>query len=121
MSIWNARVNEALAEFDELRIVVFLRNIDTREFVIFEEEALRFIPDDYKWGYTNQGNLRGMDKLTGAHKFTWQFHGSQFTVLRDVPVSSRQFAITPHVPIFALVSDVLDAIRFRDDWVNILR
>ena len=120
LSIWNARVNEALDEFDELRIVTFIRNIDTREFVIFEEEAQRFIPNDYGWGHTQQGNLRGVEKLTGVHRFTWQFHGSQFTVHREVPVSSRRFAITPHVPIVAL-SDVLHAVRFREDWVDILR
>jgi len=120
LSIWNARINEALNEFDELRIVTFIRNIDIREFVIFEEEAQRFIPDDYEWGHTKQGNSRGVEKLTGAHRFTWQFHGSQFTVLREVPVSSRRFAITPHVPIVA-VSAVLDAVRFEKDWVDILR
>lgn len=120
LSIWNARVNEALDEFDELRIVTFIRNIDTREFVIFEEEAQRFIPDEYEWGHTSQGNLRGEDKLTGVHRFTWQFHGSQFTVLREVPVSSRRFAIAPHVPIVG-VSTVLDAVRYTDDWVDIIR
>ena len=120
LSIWNARVNEALDEHDELRIVTFVRNIDTREFVIFEEEAQRFISGDYEWQYSSRGPLHGFEKLTGIHRFTWQFHGSQFTVLREIPASSRRFAITRHVPIVPL-STVLDAVRFSDDWVDILR
>lgn len=121
LSIWNARVDEAFNEFDQLRVVAFIRNIDTREFLIFEEEVQRFIPDDYVWRYGSRGPLHGFEKLTGIHRFTWQFSGGQFSVYREVPASSRQFEIVPHIPIFALVSDVLDAIRFRDDWVDILR
>ena len=39
MSIWNARVDEAMREFDDLRIAVLVRNMVTREFLVFEEEA----------------------------------------------------------------------------------
>ena len=120
LSIWNARLNEALDEYDDLRIVIFVRNMERREFVIFEEEAQRFIPDDYEWEYNQGGNLRGIEKLTRTHRFTWQFHGSQFTVHREVPASSRRFAITPQVPTIAL-EDVLAAVSFDRDWVNILR
>ncbi len=121
LSIWNGRVDEAYGEFDELRIVTFIRNIDTREFVIFEEEAHRFVPADFYWRYSKRGPLYGYEKSTGIHRFTWQFSGGQFSIHREVPASSRQFAITPHIPIFALISDVLDAVRFREDWVDILR
>lgn len=120
LSIWNARVDEALNEFDELRIVTFIRNIDTREFVIFEDDAQRFIPDNYEWRYSKRKTLHGFEKSTDVHRFTWQFSGGQFTVLRDVPASSRQFAITPHVPIITL-TEVLNHVRFREDWIDILR
>ena len=120
LSIWNARVNEALDEFDELRIVTFIRNIDTREFVIFEEEAQRFVPQDYVWEYTKQRNLRGIEKLTEAHRFTWQFHGSQFTIHREVPASSRRFRIVPNVPIVEPAA-ILSHMGFSEGWVNIVK
>ncbi len=113
-------MDEALNEFDELRIVTFIRNIDTREFVIFEDDAQRFIPDNYEWRYSKRKTLHGFEKSTDVHRFTWQFSGGQFTVLRDVPASSRQFAITPHVPIITL-TEVLNHVRFREDWIDILR
>ena len=120
LSIWNARVDEALNEFDELRIATFIRNIDTREFVIFEDDARRFVPDDYEWRYSKRKTLHGFEKLTDVHRFTWQFSGGQFTILRDVPASCRMFTITPHVPIVTL-AEVLSHVRFKDDWIDILR
>ena len=120
LAIWNARVNEALDEFDELRIVVFVRNIDTREFVIFEEDAQRFVPDDYEWRVNKSGNLEGFEKLSGIRRFTWQPHGSQFTIHREIPASSRHFSIVPDVPIVDPAS-VLAYVRYRDGWVNIAR
>ena len=44
LSIWNARVEEAMDEHDDLRVVVLVRNIETREFVLFEEEATPVCP-----------------------------------------------------------------------------
>ena len=120
LTIWNARVDEALDEFDELRVVAFIRNIDTREFVIFEEEAQRFIPENYEWERSKRGPLYGYEKSNHAHRFTWQFSGSQFTVLREVPVANRQFSINRHVPTIE-ASKVLDTVRFKEDWVDILR
>ena len=119
LSIWNARVDEALDEFDELRIVVFIRNIDAREFVLFEEEAQVFIPDNYEWTYNRHRNLVGREILTGKHRFTWQFHGGQFTILRDVTPAARQFAITPDVPIVELAA-ILTHVRFQEDWIDIV-
>ena len=119
LSIWNARVNEALDEFDELRIAVLIRNIDAREFALFEEEAQILVPDNYEWGYNKSRNLEGKEKLTGAHRFTWQFHGGQFTIIRDVPAAARQFAITPDVPTVEL-AEILTHVKFREDWIDIV-
>ena len=119
LSIWNARVNEALDEHEDMRIAVLLRNIDTREFVLFEDEALRFVPDNYQWEYTRGGNLRALNKMTGQHEFTWQFHGAQFTVFRDVPASARRFIIKQNVPIVE-PSTILAYVRFKEDWIEIV-
>lgn len=118
LAIWNARVNEALNEFNDLRIVVMLRNMQTREFLIFEEEAVRFTPADYRWEFNKRGNLEGFSRTTGSHAFTWQPHGSQFTIHRQVPPSARKFSINRNVPIVP-ADTVLASIRFNPNWVTI--
>lgn len=118
LSVWNARVNEALDEYDDLRIIVMIRNMQTREFRIFEEEAQRFTPTDYSWEFNAAGNLEGTNRTTREHTFTWQPHGSQFTILRRVPASARRFAINPNVPMVQ-ADTVLAAIRFKPEWITI--
>ena len=119
LSIWNARVDQALAEYQDLRIAILIRNVETREFVVFEEEAQRFVPTDYEWSYTKQGNLQAISRATGAHTFSWQFSGSQFTILKNVPSSARRFKIGPDVPL--IEPDVVWAnIGFEDDWIELL-
>lgn len=120
LSIWNARVDEGLAEYKDLRVVVLIRNIETREFVIFEEEAQRFAPDDYQWQHTKgkgkYKNLQGRSKNADIHRFTWQFHGSQFTVIRDVPGGARRFSIDPDVPMIEPAT-ILRLVQFHEDWI----
>ena len=118
LAIWNARVNESLNEHDDLRTVVLIRNMQVREFVVFEEETHRFTPDDYTWTFNKKNNLEGVNVATGTHQFTWQPHGTQFTIIRSVPGSARRFSIVPNVPLVN-VADVLDRIQFRADWIKI--
>ena len=118
LSIWNARVNEALDQHDDLRIVVMIRNMETREYRIFEEEAQRFTPTDYRWEFNSHGNLEGYDRISGEHKFTWQPHGSQFTVIRHVPASARRFSINRNVPIVSPEA-VLKGINFDPQWITV--
>ncbi|MCY4465069.1 MAG: hypothetical protein OXE46_06000 [Chloroflexi bacterium] len=120
LSIWNSRLDEALDEHDDLRIIVLVRNIDTREFLLFEEEAQRFVPGEYAWSYNKRRNLQGLHKQSGKHIFTWQFHGSQFTIFRDVPSSSRRFRIVPDVPTLS-EAGILEAMKFTTDWIGILQ
>jgi hypothetical protein len=118
LAIWNERVNQAMGEFEDLRIAVLVRNIAAKEFVLFEEEAQRFTPDDYEWAFNRNDNLEGRDKVSGRHCFTWQPHGSQFTILRTVPGSARQFSIGRNVPSVD-PTIILDHIRFQENWVRI--
>lgn len=118
LKIWNERVNEAMGSHDELRVVVFLRNMATREFVLFEQEAERYIPNDYRWTTNIRRNLEGHDRTTGDLVFTWQPHGSQFTIHRKVPAAARKFSITRNVPIIE-VERVLRLAGYRDDWVEL--
>ncbi len=118
LSIWNARVDEAMSEYDDLRIAVLVRNIKTREFMLFEEEAQRFVPTNYKWAFNKQDNLEGREKSTNTHRFTWQPHGSQFTVIRETPTSARRFSIGPDVPKVD-PSTILAHVSFEESWIRI--
>lgn len=118
LSIWNARVNEALNEYDDLRVVVLVRDMVTKHFLIFEEEAVRYTPGDYRWAFNKRNNLEGHDP-DDRHVFTWQPHGAQFTILRRVPPSARRFLINRNIE---TVTDdsILAYIRFTPDWITIV-
>lgn len=118
IAIWNRRVDAAMLEVEELRIVVLVRNMANREFTLFEEEPHRFAPGNYVWAFNRRGNLEGKEISSGVHRFTWQPHGSQFTVIRDVPGSARKFSIGPNVPIIE-PTEVLRAINYNPDWIAI--
>ena len=105
-------------EYEDLRIVVMVRNVEAKEFVVFEEEATRFSPGDFVWTVNKRNNFEGHNVSDRAHQFTWQPHGGQFTVFRKVPGSARRFSINQNVPI-ATVNDFLKAIGYSDDWISI--
>lgn len=119
LSVWNARVNESLGEHDDLRVAILIRNLGKKEFVLFEEVAERYAADNYVWTENKRGNLEGHDKATGEHKFTWQFHGAQFTVKRHVPGSAVRFRINRTPPIVEM-EHILRLARYSDDWVEII-
>ena len=117
LSIWNSRVNEALGEHDDLRVAVLVRNIGAREFVLFEDEAKRYIPDHYRWKTNDRDNLIGIDIATGTKRFTWQPHGSQFTIHRSVPPAASKFRISHNVPIIEF-QHILRLARYDDTWIE---
>ena len=117
LSIWNARVSDARRQFGDLRVAVLIRCMESREFVLFEEEISRFIPGDYSWALNKRKNFEGYDRGDGKHRFTWQPHGSQFTIIRHVPKSSKRFKIAHDIPVIS-TSSVLDAINFSEDWLQ---
>lgn len=117
LKIWNARVDEALSQHDDLRIFVMIRNMQAREFVLLEHEAVRFIPNDFRWEKNRNGNIEGYDQRIGEHRFTWQPHGSQFTIIHPVPVSAYRFRITRR-PGLVEERHVLNLIRFDDSWIE---
>ena len=88
-----------LNEHDDLRVVVLVRNMNAREFVLFEDEVRSYIPDNYKWIVNKRSNLEGYNRQTGERLFTWQPHGAQFTIHRKVPTATSKFRIAPNVPI----------------------
>ena len=118
LNIWNERVNIAKDKFDPLRSCLLIRNPNTLEFTLFEHELYRFNTNDFLWKSNRNGNLEGTEISSGKHKFTWQPHGSQFTILYDVPLSAKRFKIKrPSVLDFR---DTMKQIGFEDSWVTIL-
>jgi hypothetical protein len=117
LNVWNARVNESLNQHDDLRVFVIVRNMSTLEFTLFEYEAVRYVPANYRWEVNARNNFEAFDKVTGAHVFTWQRHGSQFTVLHHVPPSAYRFRIRK-MPTILEKRHVLQLATFRDDWIE---
>jgi uncharacterized protein with WD repeat len=78
-----------------------------------------FIIKDYTWKENKRGNLEGRDIISGKHVFTWQPHGSQFTILYDVPASAKRFTIKR--PTVLDPEKTLETIGFDQSWVTILQ
>lgn len=125
LAVWNQRINVAQDAHPDLRIMVLVRNVQTKEFLVFEKEGHRFAAENYRWEYTKprkknaHRNLEGFNRLSNKKEFTWQFHGSQFTIHTDIPPSARRFKIMKNVPLVD-PAVVLDYVQFSDDWVSIL-
>ena len=118
LSIWNARVDEALSEFRDLRLLVLIRDPEKKEFTIFEQEALRLSPGNYRYSFNKGNNLEGHDIVTEDHRFTWQSGGKQTTFIEDVPGSARRFSINQDVPVIAS-EVVLPLINYNDSWISL--
>ncbi len=117
LRIWNERVNIALEKFDYLRTCFLVRNTNALEFTLFELETPRYIPQNFEWRVNSRGNFEAFDKLANKHKFTWQPHGSQFTIKYDVPFASVRFSLKrPPVLDF---EKTMEQIGFTEEWVTI--
>ncbi len=115
LDVWNARVNESLKNHDDLRIIALIRNMSTLEFSLFEKEAQRFVPSEFHWERNARGNLQGYDG-DGRHRFTWQPHGGQFTIMQQVPQSAFRFSIRQR-PIIVEKHHVMELVQWAEDWV----
>ena len=117
LRIWNERVNQSFNTYEDLRIVVLIRDMDRYHFTLFESEAARYVPGDYEWRLNINNNLQGYERASGVHRFTWQPHGSQFTVIKSVPGSACKFRIKRHVGVLG-PDKVLSLIGFKEDWIE---
>jgi len=118
LGIYNERISIAKERYEPLRTSILIRNMDRLEFAIYEYDTVRYSPRDYEWRINRNGNLQGYEKATDRHAFTWQPHGSQFTVMHDVPESAQNFKVDR--PAVLDFDDTMDLIGFTPDWVTIL-
>ena len=118
LGIWNERVNIATDHYSQVRTSTLIRSYDLKSYVLFEEDTGRFRTTDYHWKVNPNGNLIGLDNQE-RQRFTWQPHGSQFTIHTEVPVEAVKFQV--RIPPDRLNKrDVLEVLKYDNSWVTIL-
>ena len=118
LEIWNARVEEATEHYPYLRTIVLIRNMESFQFKMFEYQTSQFDPDDYAWSINKSKNLEGHTSHGRVHTFTWQPHGSQFTILRPVSGSARSFRVRK--PDTLDPRELLANLGFDESWLTFL-
>ncbi|MCL2445754.1 MAG: hypothetical protein FWD06_03180 [Oscillospiraceae bacterium] len=118
LSIYNERINIAKDLYEPLRTVILVRDFNALEFSLFEHDTVRFVTSEYVWKANKNSNLEGYHVETGRHCFTWQPHGSQFTVLYDIPAYACKFKIKR--PAVFDADETLRQIGFDESWVVVM-
>tara|TARA_R110002124_G_scaffold270695_5_gene439311 strand:+ start:7790 stop:8542 length:753 start_codon:yes stop_codon:yes gene_type:complete len=117
LEIWNERVSSIREKFKNLRTVVLVKSNDLSQVAVFEFETIRYDPELFDFSWNRNGNLEGYDQGTDNKRFVWQPHGSQFTIIEEVP---RKSLILKLKQPDALEKDkVLKEIGFDKTWVTI--
>ena len=118
LSIYNERVAGVRKKFQHLRTVVLVKSDDLLELAVFELETIMYDAERFWWRWNAKNNLEGYEKNGDAHLFTWQPHGSQFTIIENVP--EHRLAIRIRNPPRLDRNEVLDALEFDESWVEII-
>ncbi len=119
LSIWNERVGSVRAKFNHVRTVVLLKGPDLLSAAVFETDTILYQADAYNWLWNKNGNLVGTDEH-GANHFTWQPHGSQFTIHEKVPAKRHKIAISPPENLRDVsTQELLELISFDSSWIKI--
>ncbi|MFH1633556.1 MAG: hypothetical protein ABIG63_06040 [Chloroflexota bacterium] len=119
LEIWNARVESIRAKFSHLRTVVLVKSNTLTELAVFEFETVYYPIEKYTWARNERGNLEATDRTTQEHRFTWQPHGSQFTIIESVPQDC--LLITLQAPQHLDKEKILKAVHYDDSWITVTR
>jgi hypothetical protein len=119
LSIWNERVSGIRKLYKHLRTVVLVKSDDLLEVSVFEFETILYVADKFYWKWNRGKNLEGFVKDSKQHIFTWQPHGSQFTIIEKAP--SDRLSIRIKKPPELDRDAFLEAIKFDASWVEIIR
>lgn len=117
LEIWNERVSSIRDKFKHLRTVVLIKSNDLSEVVVFEFDTIRYDYELYNWEWNKNNNLIGISKKNNSICFTWQPHGSQFTIIEDVPPQCLIIKIKQ--PPKLDKDQILDALGFDKSWISI--
>ncbi|MDR2191634.1 MAG: hypothetical protein LBO62_01965 [Endomicrobium sp.] len=117
LSIYNERVTAIRKLYKHLRTIVLIKSDDLLETSVFEFETITYQPQEYRWKWNENNNLVGYNK-SELHAFTWQPHGSQFTIIENVP--KDRLSIRIKEPPILKMDDVFKTIKFDESWIEIL-
>jgi len=117
LDIWNERVSAVREKFQNLRTIVLIKSNDLTKVVVFEFETIRYDPELFVWTWNKNANLVGVEKSTKEHRFTWQPHGSQFTIIENVP--QKSLVIKIRQPETLNKESTLSALGFDQSWITI--
>jgi len=117
LDIWNERVTSIREKYKNLRTIVLVKSNDLTQLAVFEFDTIRYDFElfDFKWN--RNGNLEGYLKNSTKKKFTWQPHGSQFTITEQVPKNT--LVVKLKKPENLDKAEILKAIGFDNSWVVI--
>lgn len=119
LSIWNERVSAIRKSYKHLRTVVLIKSDILDEVVVFEFDTIRYDPELYYWEWNKNSNLEGYEYASKKHRFTWQPHGSQFTIVEEVP---KDFLIIRiKLPVKLDKETILKGIGFDNSWVTVTK
>lgn len=119
LEIWNERVSAIREKFKHLRTVVLIKSNDLSKVLVFEFETIRYDSELYKWKWNERGNLIGTNNKNGEHVFTWQPHGSQFTIIENIPDNSLIIQIRK--PEALNKELILTTLGFDKTWITITK
>lgn len=116
LNIWNARVQIARNSYNPVRTIVLVRSNDLSSFCLYEEDNYMYSTNQFIWEENENGNLIG--KKGDRSYFTWQPHGSQFTIHSDVPDHAIKFQVRK--PRVFTKEVIWETVGFDESWVSIL-
>lgn len=119
LEIWNERVSSVREKFKNLRTVVLVKSNDLSQVAVFEFDTIRYDAELYNFVWNPRGNLEGFERKTKIKRFTWQPHGSQFTIHENVPEDTLILNIKQ--PEKLDKEKILGAIGFDKSWITIKR
>ena len=116
LDIWNERVSAIRQYFKFVRTVVLVKGDDYSEYLIFETDTIRYSPSDYIFTWNDRGNLEGRSKSNDNHVFTWQPHGSQFTIIETIPKDRLHIKI--RLPEKLDKESYLKTLKYDSSWLT---
>ena len=117
LSIYNERVASIKKLYKYVRTVVLIKSNNLLEVSAYEFETIMYDTKLFKWQWNEKNNLEGYNSQD-QHKFTWQPHGSQFTIIENVPRNRLRLRIKQ--PPIISKHDVLEKINFDESWIEVI-
>jgi len=118
LSIWNERVSAVRKHYKHLRTIVLIKSDSLEELAVFEFNTIRYDEELYFCEWNKNKNLEGHSKQSLEHCFTWQPHGSQFTIIEIVPTDCLLMRIKKPKKIDK--NTILKSIGFDRTWIKVI-